>query len=140
MGLITELWIIESNGTLLYNQKTKTSVNPILFSGFMSAILQFVQQLGESSVIHVLKLGNSNFVILKEDENKIIIVGKAEGKVDTKKVQKLLEKIALKFINKYQDILRNWDGNIEYFESFSDILDLDTDEDNILDKFKKLSW
>ena len=142
MGLINELWIIYQGGFLLYNQRIEETMNPVLFSGLLNTIVSFAENLNTGTTVHKLELGDSNFVIVKETEFPVIFVGKSDHHIKEKAVKKILFKIKDKFIDSYRLILTNWNGkgNAEDFMDFSNQIDLATDEDNLVEKFKKMKW
>ena len=140
MGLINELWIIYQGKGLMYNQKIEETMNPVLFSGLLTTIVSFAENLDSGSTVHMLQLGNSNFVIIKSTEFPVIFVGKADHNVKEKTVKKILFKIKQKFVDSYRLILTDWNGNIDVFKPFSNQIDLATDEDNLVEKFKKMKW
>ncbi len=140
MNIIEGLWVISDKGIPLYNQIASSSIKNDLFSGFITAVVNFAKALGADSM-DFLKLGASNFIIMRDIENSLIFVGKTNESVKIDKTKKILVKVKNKFVEFYCDILPAWDGiQTECFGSFSQVLDLEKDEDNLVQKFKKLDW
>lgn len=46
---INEVWIIENSGICLFNYATESSIDEILFSGFLSGIKTFLEGIGEKA-------------------------------------------------------------------------------------------
>ncbi len=124
MGIINELWVIHQDGRLLYNQKTKDSLDAKLFSNLLSAIVKFAENLKEGSEIKMLTFGNSNFVIIKSLIYQIIFVGKASSQLKEKKITKSLVKVKQLFLDTYGVHLLNWAGETVLFADFASLIDL----------------
>jgi len=140
LSIIKELWIISENGIPLYNQKTADSIDSSLFSGFLSAIMSFAKAISDHTM-DMFKLGDSTFFILKEMQKSLLFIGKSDEKVKEEKVRTLLFKIRNQFLELFDKVLAEWDGcRTDCFDSFTEVINLNRDEDNIVLKFKKLSW
>ena len=118
MGLkLQELWIINKNGLPYLSVQTKDiveSINPMIFSGFMSA----VQNLAEDS-IDAIKMRNSKIMIVPVKEPiPFFVIGRAKTKEKDNSIRKQLGKIRDMFLDEFSIIIEKWEGDLSFFTYF----------------------
>lgn len=123
---INEVWIIQNSGICLFNQSAENSVNEILFSGFLSGIRTFLEEIGEKK-LEKLELGNSKLIFYNLDEYHLFIVLKSSKKAKDKFLEKKINEVQQKFINRFSPLLidhhkKNIPYNNEDFQDFHDDL------------------
>ncbi len=117
-----ELWIIDRSGLSLVHVKSskiksQQQVNPILFSGILTA----VETLAAES-IDAIKMKDSKIIIVPvKDPVKFSVVGRAKIKEKDGNVRKILYKIRDAFIMEFAEILQYWAGDQMLFNYFKDI-------------------
>ena len=96
-------WIFSSDGNLLFSLEQyfqgSGDVDSALLAGLISAIQNFILELGERSA-EAIELGNSKLFLSKEED--LVFVLKADPKVKDKKMTKLLEKSKDNFMKNYK--------------------------------------
>ena len=122
MGLhFLEIWIINKAGLTLLHVKSpkyrnKQTVNPILFSGILSA----VETIAAES-LHSIKMNDSKLVIFPNDDlDKLFIVARVLMKDKENNVIKTLKKINITFLEEFKEILSAWSGDQTIFRYFQD--------------------
>jgi hypothetical protein len=122
MEKISEIWIINQNGTPLFNRSSDTKVDPSLFGGFLSAIQEFIRISFHGTKLDTLSLGTIKLFFLPVENYNIFIVVRCDKKVNDKDMKKNIEKIRDIFISKFQSILEKPLMNVEEFQSFNEDL------------------
>ena len=123
------LYIINDAGICLFSYNFKENINLFqkdLFSGFITAISQFSSELNQTlgyskgfGRVPSIPI-NITFEIIISYTNPLIAVLVVE-KEDIDDDMKIFQnEIVNKFLLKYGDILKNWDGSIDRFEIFKD--------------------
>ena len=121
MGDIDEFWIINEGGLCLYtiSVENESNLDLGLFSGFVTAIDQFGENLSNSQ-IQKLNLGKNLIVFKKNFKSKLLFVG-STTKSSEKKLRKILGELEEKFLATYsKDVIADWNGDISTFEDFSE--------------------
>ena len=134
VGVIEEFWIINVNGICLFHRaieeigtKNDSEDNTQLFSGLLSSILTFYSQLS-SSQIQKMEGEAAKFLFFKRDI--LIYIVRSKLNVSDAQIEKKIDVIQKLFIDKFQNKLKNFSGEIQDFDVFRQ--DLDT-------VFKKIS-
>lgn len=140
MGIISELWIIDEGGALLYNQRASEIGNDVLLTAFFTAITNFAKELTGGNNLEFFNVGDSSFIILKSIEQPLLFVGRTFGPAKAAKAKKILTKIEEKFVDMFRDEIKSFNGRVDCFDTFKNCIDLDADEDVLVEKFKKLNW
>ncbi|MFX1452284.1 MAG: hypothetical protein ACFFCM_15710 [Promethearchaeota archaeon] len=130
MDKITEVWIIENSGVCLFNHSIESSIDEILFSGFLSGIRTFLEEIGEKK-LEKLELGNSKLIFYNLDQFRLFVVLKSPKKTKDKYLEKKIEEVQKRFINLFGNQLlehqkKGLPYNIDNFKDFRKEL-----EDNI---------
>ena len=120
MGLkLQELWIINKNGLPYLSVQSKDigeGINPMIFSGFMSA----VQNLAEDS-IDSIKMRNSKIMIVPvKDPIPFFVIGRSKTKEKDNSIRKQLGKIRDMFLDEFSIIIPTWEGDLTFFNYFKD--------------------
>lgn len=122
---IQDLWIVRSNGTVLFKRTYDDRVDAQLFGGFMTALNVFASKISGSEGIHSFELGNKRFYLVKKID--MMFIGNSRK---SKNAYKELEEISTKFLNTYPiELLDFWNGDLSFFEAF---------KTQIEDSFEKL--
>lgn len=111
---IQDLWIVRSNGTVLFKRAYDERVDAQLFGGFMTALNVFASKISGSEGIHSFELGNKRFYLVKKID--MMFIGNSRK---SKNAYKELEEISTKFLNTYPiELLDVWNGDLSFFEAF----------------------
>ncbi|NVM03058.1 MAG: hypothetical protein HWN67_12020 [Candidatus Helarchaeota archaeon] len=135
MDKITEVWIIENSGLCLFNHAIESKIDEILFSGFLSGIRTFLEEIGEKK-LERLELGHSKLIFYNLDEFGLFIVLKSPKKTKDKYLEKKINEVTNKFVNLYGDQLlehqkKKMPYNTEDFKDFRKTLEDDIFKENI---------
>jgi len=112
---IEDLWILTSNGVVVFDHVLDVQLKTQLFGALMSALNSFAEQLAEGGLSN-FELSEKRFIIMKKNE--FIFVANSSKKIKEKTVIEQLETITDQFFKKYSDILKNWDQDISVFSDF----------------------
>lgn len=115
MKVLQDIWILDKAGVVLFNRVFKESVSPQLFGAMMSALNSFAEHLTNEGLTN-FELENKRFTITKR--NNLIFVANSSKQFNQKKVNKELGKISKKFIKRYSEDLKNYQGEIGSFSDF----------------------
>ncbi|MHA1719478.1 MAG: hypothetical protein ACTSWX_05260 [Promethearchaeota archaeon] len=114
---LQELWIINKNGLPYLSVQAKDlgeGINPMIFSGFMSA----VQNLAEDS-IDSIKMKNSKIMIIPVKKPiPFFVIGRAKTKEKDSSIRKQLLKIRDMFLDEFEVIIPTWEGDLTFFTYF----------------------
>ena len=118
MGLkLQELWIINKNGLPYLSVQSKDigeGINPMIFSGFMSA----VQNLAADS-IDSIKMRNSKIMIVPvKIPVPFFVIGRSKTKEKDSSIRKQLGKIRDMFLEEFSIIIEKWEGDLTFFTYF----------------------
>ena len=107
---IEGFWIIESEtGEVIFSDECfvqgSENFNSALFTGFISAIQSFIQEIGEKKA-ETIELGSSKIHLAKEDQSKLIFVLRTNLNTKEKKMKKALDKIVTNFLDNYSKFLK----------------------------------
>jgi hypothetical protein len=133
--LLQDLWVMRSDGTVLYKRVFEEKLNEQLFGGFMSALETFASQLDEHG-LSSFEIGSKKFILKKEHGN--YFVANFDKKVNPKKAQAELEGVANKFISAYQVELMTFRGDVEPFKGFEKQIQDSLEE--VVSKFQASFW
>lgn len=111
---IQDLWIVHSNGTVLFKRAYDERVDAQLFGGFMTALNVFASKISGTEGIHSFELGDKRFYLVKKID--MIFVGNSRK---SKNAFKELELISQKFLNTFPiELLDIWNGDLSFFDAF----------------------
>jgi small GTP-binding protein len=120
--MIQAVYIIKKTGEALFTKRYEQSkVDENLISGFLSALQNFVSEVSSGDTIRTIKTGNVKFIynIAKD----IIYVFMIDQKENEELLRSKIEKVSQMFYARYEDILKDWKGEISHFRDFNEILD-----------------
>ena len=123
LTLLNELWIISSSGIPCYHQAIVQDFDESLFGGFISAILNFIKELGEDD-IKKLEMGESKISILSSEDREWFFIARTGTKVKEKKIKNYLKEIRQIFFYQYGQELVNWNNNTELFQGLDEYIDI----------------
>jgi len=110
--------------------------NLIMVSGFFSALNSFSDSFNSLGCISELKMENSNLKLsfLKDSHlPEIIFLATFDSDSDLKSVQKFLSKISGLFFEKFDvNQIKNWNGKLNSFKSFENIIEKFINKNEIL--------
>ena len=109
MPEIEGFWIIEATtAKVIFSDECfiqgSGDFDSALFTGFISAIETFIQEIGEKKA-ETIELGNSKIYLNKDESSELIFVLRAGPDTKEKKVKKTLEKIVQNFNENYSKFL-----------------------------------
>ncbi|MFX1482832.1 MAG: hypothetical protein ACFFCP_06535 [Promethearchaeota archaeon] len=114
--------LIADSGLCVLDRKYGTAdMDPNLISGFLTALIQFGRELSDGNRVHVIDFGAFDICLSLKDN---VIVAATVDKVDDgNAAMAVLSEVNNAFTLKYQNMLEDWDGNLEPFETFYSKLD-----------------
>jgi len=114
--------LIADSGLCVLDRKYGTAdMDPNLISGFLTALIQFGRELSDGNRVHVIDFGAFDICLSLKDN---VIVAAAVDKVDDgNAAMAVLAEVNNKFSKTYENMLQDWDGNLEPFDSFCQQLD-----------------
>ncbi|MBD3194095.1 MAG: hypothetical protein GF317_03510 [Candidatus Lokiarchaeota archaeon] len=121
MYIVDEFWIIDFNGIPLFNFSPSEDLDSNLVASFFSAIQQFALEVSKGKgdrYIDSVKLGKFTFHFLINHEYNLYFISKSSNKVRKKMIRTHLHEIERMFINEYQDLIKNYEGEVSLFEKF----------------------
>ena len=101
-------------------------MDPNLISGFLTALIQFGRELSDGNRVHVIDFGA--FDICLSLKNNIIVAATVDKVDDGNAAMAVLGEVNNSFYEKYRNMIDEWDGNLEPFDSFYAKLDEITKE------------
>ena len=125
---VTALFIISQAGHALFtriNKEKKFLIdNYIQIGGFLSAITAFSQEvIGKESGenLEAINFQNQQFILKVKDQ--LIFAYLLENNTNPDQVKKDMELVAEEFFDLYHDQINNFNGDIEPFTSFKNVVD-----------------
>jgi len=118
--ILKDLWILTENGVVLFSRVFDQTINPQLFGGLMSALNTFAEKLTDGGISN-FEMSDLRFVIVKR--RSFLFIGSSLNKTKEKKVIDELKLISDMFFEVYNEILVNWDNDVNYFSDFGDYID-----------------
>ncbi|NHI89561.1 MAG: hypothetical protein EAX87_08565 [Candidatus Thorarchaeota archaeon] len=114
--------LIADSGLCVLDRKYgEADMDPNLISGFLTALIQFGRELSDGNRVHVIDFGAFDICLSLKDN---VIVAATVDKVDDgNAAMAVLADINNTFTKKYDNMLQDWDGNLEPFEVFYKTLD-----------------
>lgn len=134
--ILKDLWILTENGVVLFSRVFDQTINPQLFGGLMSALNTFAEKLTDGGISN-FEMSDLRFVIVKR--RTFLFVGSSLNKTKEKKVIDELKLISDMFFEVYNEILINWDNDVNYFSDFGDHIDKSLEKQPI-NKLKDAFW
>ncbi len=121
--MIQALYILVADSGLcvLDRKYGQAEMDPNLISGFLTALISFGQELSSGNRVHVIDFGA--FDICLSLKNNIIVAATVDKTDDGNAAMAVLADVNNQFVKAYSDVLENWDGNLEPFESFVPTVD-----------------
>ena len=118
--ILKDLWILTEHGVVLFSRVFDQTINPQLFGGLMSALNTFAEKLTDGGISN-FEMSDLRFVIVKR--RSFLFIGSSLNKTKEKKVIDELKLISDMFFEVYNEILINWDNDVNYFSDFGDHID-----------------
>ncbi len=118
--ILKDLWILTEHGVVLFSRVFDQTINPQLFGGLMSALNTFAEKLTDGGISN-FEMSDLRFVIVKR--RSFLFIGSSLNKTKEKKVIDELKRISDVFFEVYNEILVNWDNDVNYFSDFGDHID-----------------
>ncbi len=122
LGSIKELWVYSIHGIELFSYSPESRMDVDLLGGFFTAIQQFGMELSKKQVKEIV-LGDERYSIFKDENDSFYIVGRSSVKFTTQEVEKMLEKIYVRFYKEYSNALDNFVGDVVPFKSFRAVIE-----------------
>jgi hypothetical protein len=118
--MIREVYVLKraTGEVVIHKTFSRRGVDEAVFSGFYSALNAFAEELGHGG-IETINLGEVSFYFLLHKVDDILFAVATDKAHDAQDAQQILTEIKLRFIEKYQETLSNWDGNPAPFSDFS---------------------
>lgn len=119
--MIKSFMIISKSGLPLYTRgmKKELEFDQTLVGGFLSAVQSFAESISKSCIDKLNFRENTFFYSTKDDIMSIVVADSACDEVENRIYHAIAERLGRIFIESYnQEILDNWNGNLEFFKSF----------------------
>lgn len=134
--IIKDLWILTENGVVLFSRVFDQTINPQLFGGLMSALNTFAEKLTDGGISN-FEMSDLRFVIVKR--RTFLFIGSSLNKTKEKKVIDELKLISDLFFEVFNEILANWDNDVNHFSDFGDHIANSLEKQSIK-KLKDAFW
>jgi hypothetical protein len=119
--------LIADSGLCVLDRKYgEADMDPNLISGFLTALIQFGRELSDGNRVHVIDFGAFDICLSLKDN--VIVTAIVDKVDDGNAAMAVLGEVNNAFSKKYGNMLEDWDGNLEPFESFYKPLDEITKE------------
>ncbi len=115
----TNIWIILKGGIVVFSRVSSSFLEDQMFGMLMTALNNFAREV-TSRHIDNFELADQRFY-LKEQEGLLFIVSCSKFEKE-KKMQKELDHIIMVFFERYPNFSEIWDGNINKFADFEEVL------------------
>ncbi|NHI92884.1 MAG: hypothetical protein EAX96_10315 [Candidatus Lokiarchaeota archaeon] len=125
MTVLEEFWIV-SNGISVYHQAATEIIDETLFGGFISAILIFINELGNDE-IKKLEMEGSKIYIMPCEKREWFFIGRSKKGKD-KKIFRYLEEIREIFFEEYGELIKSWDNNTEAFKELDKYININNED------------
>ena len=114
--------LIADSGLCVLDRKYgEADMDPNLISGFLTALIQFGRELSDGNRVHVIDFGAFDICLSLKDN---VIVAATVDKIDDgNAAMAVLSEVNNSFTDDYGNMLAEWDGNLEPFETFYKKLD-----------------
>lgn len=119
---IDEFWIINWNGIPLFSYSPSEKLNQNFIGGFFSAIQAFAKGITEDfgkEYVKALSVGKFNYIFLANNIHQLFFISKSNKKVKEKQISKHLRIIEKMFLEKFESLLTNFNGDVSSFEEFN---------------------
>ncbi len=114
--------LIADSGLCVLDRKYgEAEMDPNLISGFLTALIQFGRELSEGNRVHVIDFGA--FDICLSLKSNVIVAAIVDKTDDGNAAMAVLSEVNTAFIDKFGNLLQDWDGNLEPFDAFRGKLD-----------------
>ncbi len=134
--VIRDLWVITEAGVVIFDRIFDQQLCADLFGAFLSAITSFSKELTSKGGLTSFKLIETQYTILKVQD--LLFVGNSAAKVKENRIISELKIISEKFFNRYQDVLKDYNGNVTTFKGF--VNDIDESLEKPIDRIQKALW
>jgi len=118
------IWILDSESgiKLLYKSFLKTDADEDIVSGFLTAfhhfsIVEFKQSLDS------IEMGGLRWIYILESKYNLLFVAADTKNIKTEMLMGRLNVIRKAFIEEYSERLKQWDGNINVFSPFINVIE-----------------
>ncbi|MFX1541072.1 MAG: hypothetical protein ACFFBX_09870, partial [Promethearchaeota archaeon] len=120
--MIRDVYILKRTGEVLIHKPfSKRGVDETIFSGFYSALSAFAEELGHGG-IETIQMGDVSFYY--EHSEDLLFAIAADKSHNAKDVKIVLTEVKQQFIEKYADLVADWDGNPLPFQKFTKDIEL----------------
>ena len=124
---VSAFFIVSSAGHSLFSKIKENydflKKNIIQIGGFISAVFTFSSEIiGRESVDHLSSINFENRQFLVNKVNDVIFACFTENN-DSKEIKKNIDLIAEEFFDRYEERVKNFDGDVSVFNEFESVID-----------------
>jgi hypothetical protein len=118
---VIDFYIITDSGLCIYSKSREKKIEQDLFSGFMSALNSFTQQMAKDH-IESFSLGSSKYFI--RNINNLLFVARTAPTEKDSAVRKELDEIGRIFLTRFPSELfeKGWDNSLSIFSTLNKLL------------------
>ena len=114
------VWIMKTDGIVLFHKGTEEKINCDLFAGFISAINVLASQMDERGLSEI-EFGYQRLTISKVHD--VLFIMLHDKQIKQKKIEVRLSQIAAVFFGLYPpQMLTTWRGNLSMFTPLNDAI------------------
>ncbi|MHA1733583.1 MAG: hypothetical protein ACTSU5_16670 [Promethearchaeota archaeon] len=124
-------WIIDKSGVTLYSQQVGESDEAQLVGSLMTALNQLANEVVGDNCQSVV-FGESRLSFTYCPDTGLMLVGRSGPGVKEKNAVSYLARVKEKFLRKFGNSLKCWNGDMGAFEGVEEVVNLKKDKDNWL--------
>ena len=124
---VSAMFIVSSAGHSLFSKINEENdflkKNLIQIGGFISALFTFSSEIiGRDSgdYLRAINFENRQFLVNLKDD---VIFACFTEKIDSKEIEKRIDLIAEEFFDRYEERVKNFDGDVSVFSEFESVID-----------------
>ena len=118
---IKEFWIFSLDGKQLYSYSPETHFNPELFGGFLTALQSFSMEIASQN-LKSITIGANKYTFFSENDQ-FFVLGRSNIKSSLVNIERTLKIIHYKFWENYNHIFKDFDGEIDNFSNFFELIE-----------------
>lgn len=136
MKLLRDIYILKTDGTVMFKRVFKEKMDAQLFGGFLSALETFASQMNDSG-LSSFDLGDKRYIVIRHDD--MYFVANYNKKIKQKKAEQELRSVMHHFTETYLvELAAGWNGDTSTFQGFEEAINESLED--LINTFEKAFW